>query len=238
MWVIVHFHKQLQKLLMTSDPYRSHKTVLCAGHDRTRWFIYVNMVDWFNRFVVGEFEIKPFHGIFLMLIRSMFMLIPVNHSYLLPVDDLIPFSYIKMQKKKERKEKKKTTTGKKKATNETKTKINDLQKKQAWNPFVGAHHMRCVPMNNKCFVDLCLWTRRQLMNYGLLFLAKHSNGTRWWQSGTNSTFLFTFLSLSLFLSVWSAELVTLSLEEDSLAAYAHGVSQRTPTSALWQPGNC
>lgn len=43
-------------------------------------------------------------------------------------------------------------------------------------------------------------------------------------------------SLSLFFSVWSAELVTLSLEEDSLAAYAHGVSQRTPTSALWQPG--
>jgi len=43
-------------------------------------------------------------------------------------------------------------------------------------------------------------------------------------------------SLSLFLSVWSAELVTLSLEENSLAAYAHGVSQRTPTSAPWWPG--
>lgn len=69
-------------------------------------------------------------------------------------------------------------------------------------------------MNNKCFVDLCLCTRRQLMNYGLLFLAKHSNGTRWCQSGTNSTFLFTFLPL--FLNAWSA-LVALSPEDESLA---------------------
>lgn len=43
---------------------------------------------------------------------------------MLPVDELIPFSYIKNAKAKT-----KTKTGKKKATNETKTKINDLQKK-------------------------------------------------------------------------------------------------------------
>lgn len=44
---------------------------------------------------------------------------------MLPVDELIPFSYIKNAKAKT-----KTKTGKKKATNETKTKINDLQKKK------------------------------------------------------------------------------------------------------------
>ncbi len=63
-------------------------------------------------------------------------------------------------------------------------------------------------MNNKCSFDSCLCTRRTLMNYGLLFLAKHSNGTRWCQNGTKSTFLFTLVSLALLLhqrSVWPSK---------------------------------
>jgi len=47
---------------------------------------------------------------------------------LLPVDDLIPFSYIKCATSPPKKHNK---AGKKKATNETKSKINDLQIKQA-----------------------------------------------------------------------------------------------------------